>query len=275
MKRILPIVVVLCLSPLSRVRAEPLRDSTRVVATTRSTVYLDAGRDQGLSEGQRWIAPIAGTPVTITVLAASGTTAVVSMEGAMGSIAVGGDVPLPPGRAAPPPGPGPRPPPSPSPPWIPALAADALPRLGAPPADVVTSASRRRTELLVHGEVAARASVGADLGGQSRSSEDVGLSSDLSAELGPWAWDHIFDLHYSARPETLAAPLQHGVLRFDAYLARLGWTSSSGTVSAAVGRMSAAVCASWPPRTWRSARGPAPVRTWSTCRPSCGLPPRV
>ena len=221
--------------------ADALRDSARVVATTRRTAYIDAGARQGLREGMRWGATLAGQPVTVRVMAVSGANAVVAIEGAASPIAIGAELALPPGRAAPRPGPGPRPAPRPAAPWVPELAEGALPHVGLDEgADVVTSASRRRTELLAHGELAAHASVGADLGGQSRSHEDVGITGDLSLEVGAWSWDHQFDLHYAARPELLSAPLQNGTLRLDVYLARLGWTSASGSLSANLGRMSAA-----------------------------------
>jgi len=223
------------------VSADALRETARVVAATRRTLYLDAGASQGLREGMRWTTTLSGQPATVLVVAVSGATAVVSIEGLSAPVAVGAEVGLPPGRTPPAPGPGLRPAPRPTGTWVPELAAGALPRVRAGEgADVVTGASRRRTELLAHGEVAAYASLGADLGQESRSSEDVGLNSDLSLEYGAWTWEHLFDLHYAARPELLAAPLQNGGLRFDVYLARLGWTSESGALSANLGRMAAA-----------------------------------
>jgi hypothetical protein len=225
----------------SHLPADALRDTARVVATTRRTLYLDAGASQGLREGMRWTTTLAGQPVTVRVIAVSGATAVVALEGAAAPVAVGAELALPPGRTTPRPGPSRRPAPRPSAPWVPELAADALPHIGLDDgADVVTSASRRRTELLAHGEVAAYAAVGADLGGQSRSHEDVGITNDLSLAYGAWTWDHLFDLHYAARPELISAPLQNGALRFDVVLARLGWTSTSESLSANLGRMSAA-----------------------------------
>lgn len=223
------------------VGAQPLRPAARVVATTRTTAYLDAGRDQGLTEGLRWTAPLGGAPVTITVVAVTATTSVVSLEGATGPFAIGGELALPPGRSPPRPGPGPRPAPATAPPWIPALAEGGLRRVPhEPTAESASERARRARGLSVRGDITARAAVGADLEGQSRSSEDVGLSSVLAADWGGWSWDHALDLHVMARPELLQAPLQHASARFDVYLARLGWRSQSGRLGVDLGRSSAA-----------------------------------
>lgn len=221
--------------------ADTLRDTGRVVANTRSTVYLDAGRDQGMREGMRWSTVMGGQPVTAVVLAVTATTSLVSLEGVAGPFAAGAELPLPVGRTRPARGPGRRPPPAPSPPWIPSLASGGMPHVEAERrarSGPAAEGPRGWRGPRVRGELAARVSVSADLEGSSRSSEDLGLSSTLAGELGGgWTWDHLFDLHVFARPELPQAPLQNPELRFDVYQARLGWTSRTGAFGAAVGRM--------------------------------------
>jgi hypothetical protein len=212
-----------------------------VTATTRQTIYIDAGAADGLQPGAAWQATIVGRPLSLRVVAVAQHGA--SLEVSGGALpAVGAAVPLPAGlRPSPPPLP-PRPPPPPSPAWPAAAAAPALPivRARAALTQPLGRAALAAARTTVRGELAASLLAGAVLDSSSTSWQDLSLASQLSVEHGAWRYEHLIDARVAAAPELFFAPLQHGSPTVDVYLLRLGWAPPARRFGAALGRQAAA-----------------------------------
>jgi len=208
--------------------------AAKVTAITPATVYIDAGSADGLHEGTRWQATIAGQPATLRVLAVASHEAVLEVTGA--TLAVGAVVELPPGLI-PPAAVKPLPPPVAMPPWQPQPAA--IRQIEVAATHEQPGIAPEADHAIVSGEVALTAFLAGDTDkSSSTSSQDIGLSSQLTIEDGPWRYDHLLEAHIAATPELFSAPLQHAQERFDVYLMRLAYTD--GRYAASLGRQPAA-----------------------------------
>jgi hypothetical protein len=212
-----------------------------VTATTRRTVFIDAGAADGLVADDHWQVEAAGGVRTWRVLAVARHEAVLEVDGAP-LPAVGTTLPLPTTLrppAAPPP---PRPPPQAMPVWRPELGASALPAIRAEVARVQPALRSElvATQVRVRGELSASVFLGGDVTGASTSWEDLSFASQLTVEAGDWRYDHLIDARVTASPEYLGAPLQHGQAELDVYQLRLEWAPPGGRVAAALGRQPSA-----------------------------------
>ena len=203
-----------------------------VTAATKTTVYIDAGRADGLVAGTTWQASIGGRPVTVTVAAVASHDAVLELDAA--PPAVGATIALPPGLT-PPVAAAPRPAPVVMPAWHDDPAALVA---------VQGAASREQPhapgapdETVISGEVALSTFVAADTSKSSTSWEDVALASQLTVENGAWRYDHLLEAHLAGSPELVIAPLQHAQARFDVYLMRLAYAPAGAKYAAAIGRL--------------------------------------
>lgn len=208
--------------------------AAKVTAITPATVYIDAGSADGLHEGATWQATIGGRAATLHVVAVASHEAVLELTGA--TLAVGAVVELPPGVTPPAPV-KPMPPPVTMPPWQPQPAA--LREIEVAATHEQPGVAPEAEHVLVSGELALTAFLAGDTDKtSSTSSQDIGLSSQLAIEDGPWRYDHLLEAHIAATPELFTAPLQHAQARFDVYLMRLAYTD--GRYAASLGRQPAA-----------------------------------
>ena len=227
----------------SRAEAAERRASARVLDASRSALYIDAGRADGLAAGMTWHVAEDGTladtgGVTLTVRAARLHGAALEVRGPRP--AVGATLALPALLPAPG-GPGLRPPPAPPPPWSADFAALALPALRhaatrtqpAPERDAPAAATR------LAGELSLRLVVATDLPPSGEPGwQELALSSQLAIGAAHWRYQHLIEARLAGAPDLVIAPLQHSSARLDVHLMSLELEPRRGMALAA-GRLPA------------------------------------
>lgn len=217
--------------------AADVRD-VHVTATTKTTMYIDAGTADGLTAGAAWRPTIDGRSVAVKVTAVASHDAVLEVDDA--PAAVGAVVALPPGLLPPAPVVA-RPAPGPMPAWRDDAAALGAVQLAAARAQPPTR--REREPTAISGELALSVFVAGDTSGSSTSWQDVALASQLAVASGAWRYDHLLEAHLAGSPELWIAPLQHAQARFDVYLLRLAYAPAGAAYAAAIGRLPGAALA--------------------------------
>ncbi|MBL9015753.1 MAG: hypothetical protein JNL83_16330 [Myxococcales bacterium] len=213
-------------------RLSDARDA-RVTATTRTTIYIDAGTADGLVAGRVWTSTVAGAARELRVVAAASHSAVVELAGPLP--AVGTAITLP-ADLAPPPAPAAlRPPPAVIPAWRGDPSVMKQVRRAADAGDEAPPTAARSTDR-VRGEIALSAYVAGDAGETSTSWQDLALSSQLEVISGPWQYDHVLEAHLVGAPDVFYAPLQHASARLDVYLLRLAYAPAGARYAASLGR---------------------------------------
>jgi len=203
----------------------------RVTARTPTTIYVDAGSADGLAPGQVWQAQIAGSAVSVRVVAVATHDSVLALDGT--SPAVGTTLELP-SSLSPPVVTTLRAPPVALPPWQrPALVPPEV-QIAASARQPVRDTDERPTR--ISGELSLSAYVAADADDTSTSWQDLALTSQLAIESGSWQYDHLLEAHLSSSPAIWRAPLQNADARFDVYLLRLAYAPAGGRYAASFGR---------------------------------------
>ncbi len=219
------------------------RGEAHVVDASRSALYIDAGRADGLAAGMTWRIAEDGTladrgRVTLTVRALRLHGAALEVQGPRP--AVGATVALPALLPAPA-GPGLRPPPAPLPPWSADFAALALPALRRAATRTQPAAERDApaAETRLAGELSLRLVVATDLPPSGEPGwQELALSSQLAIGAAHWRYEHLIEARLAGAPDLVIAPLQNSSARLDVHLMSLELEPRRG-MALAVGRLPA------------------------------------
>lgn len=217
------------------------RAQATVTDATRQRAWIDAGADDGLMQGARW-EPSPGVELTLVAVSRR-SSAIAATRGALPRR--GATITLPTERAAPPPPVSARDAPTPTAPWEAAYATGATPWIPAvrserPDAiDDPFDDDPRRRPRGVRGEISLRLLAGLAPGTLTRSYQDLGLVSQVSAAWGSgWFHDHLIEARVVAAPEVAYIPFQNASARVDVYLLRAGYAPVGSAYGVEFGRLS-------------------------------------